>query len=136
MNKFASSASSGISAKFRPSLTAEQIAYLIGNLQAAAPSTERDNILTVLHKFHLKAVHGIVSPSHVSAPRMSLVDSLGFSEPRTYRIAEEDIENLLDIYNKHPNSLSAVQLGRVQYHRYTNDMMTPQEEKEYESSSI
>lgn len=125
---------STISAKFRPSLTAEQIAYLIGNLQAAAPSNERDDILKQLHKFHLKAVHGIVAPSHVSAPRMNLVDSLGFGAD-TVRSQTEDIDTLLSIYATTPTILSPAQLTRVNHHRYTNDMMTPVEEQAYEASS-
>lgn len=125
---------SGISAKFRPSLTSNQIQYLIRNLQSAAVCPERDDILKQLHKFHLKAVHGIISPSHVSAPRMSLVDSLGFSEPSPAMPAE-DMDALLETYAFHRSVLSPVQLARVQHHRYLNDMMTAEEEAAHEASN-
>lgn len=123
---------STISAKFRPSLTSEQIAYLIRNLQSAAVCPERDDILKQLHKFHLKAVHGIVSPSHVSAPRMSLVDSLGFSETVS---ASDDVLVLLETYRTNPTILTTTQLSRVQHHRYLNDMMTPEEELAHENAN-
>lgn len=121
------------SAKFRPSLTSEQIAYLISILQHSPSCAERDAILYNLHKFHLKATHGIVSPSHVSSPRMSLVDSLGFSDSANDSL--DHMDNLLSIYESTPNILSKAQLTRVNHHRYINDMMTPEEEAQYESSS-
>lgn len=128
---------STLSAKFRPSLTAGEIEYLITVLQHAPSCEHRDNVLSVLRKFHLKAVHGIVSPSHVAAPRVSLVDSLGFGGTDSGRTVfkDDDINILLNAYINTPAVLSPAQLTRVQHHRYTNDMMTPEEEQAYESSS-
>lgn len=124
---------SNISAKFRPSLTSAQIEYLIRNLQSAAVCPERDDILKQLHKFHLKAVHGIISPSHVSAPRASLIDQLGFGD--TVK-ESDDVLVLLETYRTNPSVLSVAQLSRVQHHRYLNDMMTAEEEAAHEATQV
>lgn len=121
-----------VSAKFRPSLSSAQIQYLLTVLQTSKPCNEREDIVKQLHKFHLKAVHGIVSPSHVSTSRASLTTMLGFEEPEH---GAEAIDWLLDIHAKTPNILSKAQLTRVQHHRYVNDMMTPEEEATYEASN-
>lgn len=128
----ATSYTSGVSVKFRPSLTSSQIQYLIGILQSSAQSQDRDNILGQLHKFHLKATHGIVSPSHISTPRPSLSDSLGFTDSVQ---SSDDILALVEIWRTNPTILSPAQLTRVNHHRYINDMMTVEEEANYEASN-
>ena len=117
--------------KFRPSLTSEQIEYLVSVLQSVAPSNLRDQCLTALNKFALKSKYGIVTPSHVATGRKTLEDSLGFSESPAI-----SIESLLKIYAVTPQVLSQSQLDQVQLYRYTNDLMSPEEESSYESKGI
>lgn len=89
-----------------------------------------------LRIYELKARHGIVSPSHITTPRPTLVQSLGFGSDEDPEIADaESIDILVDMYSTHPKSLSRTQLERVQYHRYTSDLMSPTEEQEYENST-
>lgn len=110
--------------KFRPSLTLEEIQFLIGNVRWT-DNPEQLPLLRKLEVFTLKAKHGITQASHVSVGKQSIESSLGFT-------ADETIESLLTIYRQNPKLLSPAQLARVQYHRYTNDMMTPAEEASYE----
>lgn len=113
-------------AKFRPSLTLDEINRILSLLD---PAVDRA-IITQLNKFRLKAIHGIATPSHVIVPRQSLEDSLGFGSPTTS--TEQSAEQLYKIWCDHPQTLSATQLAKVQHYRYTNDMMTPEEESNYE----
>lgn len=115
--------------KFRPSLTIHQIEYLVNLLQTQPICEDSKNILASLHKFQLKATHGITAPSHVSTGRPSLDAQLGFSPDNT-------IESLLTIYESNPSILSTKQLERVQFHRFQNDLMSWEEEQSYLSTNI
>lgn len=121
------------SIKFRPSLSAAQISHILFLLQDNNNSmigTQLNNdTIKALKVFKLKAEHGIVTPSHVSIGKPSIEQSLGFSD-----IVDSSIDALLEIYNSTPNILSESQLSRVQKHRYVNDLMTTEEETEYEQS--
>lgn len=113
---------SSSSLKFRPSLSLDEIHTILAHVPPS--NTE---LIRKLEVFTLKAKHGITRASHVSLPKQSLGASLGM-EP------DQSITELLELWNN-PDTrsiLSSTQLARVQYHRYTNDMMTPEEEKEYE----
>lgn len=124
------------SVKFRPSLSAQQISHIIGCLEHHAnplqSSPHNVECLKLLRVFELKAKHGIVSPSHVATGRPDIVDSLGFGELEEYK---DNMKPLLDVYASNPTALSAKQLEKVQLHRYTSNLMTPEEEAEYENST-
>jgi hypothetical protein len=114
-------------AKFRPSLTLDEINRILSLLDPIHDKA----IITQLNKFRLKAIHGIATPSHVVVPRQSLEDSLGFGSQSTTS-NEQSAEQLYKIWCDHPQTLSATQLEKVHHYRYTNDMMTPEEESNYE----
>lgn len=118
--------------KFRPSLSAAQIQYILDIFDAGptvhTDSKMCDSVIRSLKVFKLKADHGIVTPSHVATGRASLESSLGFSEN------PDSIGDLLVIWSTNPKSLSPNQINMVQKHRYVNDLMTPEEEAEYEQS--
>lgn len=105
--------------KFRPSLSLNEIQHIIASLGDGSPQSTA--IIASLNKMVLKAKHGIITPSHATT---TPEESLGFTE---------SIHTLLDIWQSNPTLLTQSQLLVVQHHRYTHDMMTPQEEKEYES---
>src|SRR5690606_31801160 len=67
--------------KFRPSLSADQISHLVYLLESSPHSTISSDCLKALRVFKLKADHGIITPSHISTGRPTLVDSLGFTAP-------------------------------------------------------
>ena len=113
-------------AKFRPSLTLDEINRILSLLDPAADRA----IITQLNKFRLKAIHGIATPSHVVVPRQSLEDSLGFGSSTA--ATEQSAEQLYTIWLDHPQTLSQNQLVKVHHYRYTNDLMSPEEESNYE----
>lgn len=118
-----------IKLKFRPSLTLEQIEYIL-SLRGNDPIIEHE-IRKSLEPFKRKADAGIISPSHISTGRISMADSLGFST-----VIDNDVESLVEIWKTNPASLSPKQLEKVSHHRYVNDMMTAEEECMYESFNI
>ena len=122
------STQSNIQTKFRPSLTLDEINTIIAALQSAGES----KLVRKLHTFTLKAQIGITSPSHVTVPKQSLEDSLGFNSVSPLSNLEQTGEQLFEIWKTSPTSLSTSQLAKVHHHRYTNDLMTPEEESNYE----
>jgi hypothetical protein len=114
-----------MSITYRPSLTLEEIKFLLNSVRWE--DGEQPALLRKLEVFTLKAQHGITRPSHVRAGKQSDAAKLGFEEDTT-------ITNLLEVYNTDPEALSVRQMAKVQHHRYVNDMMTPQEETEYEAA--
>lgn len=107
--------------KFRPSLSLTEIQHILHHL----PPTGNDALRRKLEVFTIKAEHGIASPSHVAIGKQSLESSLGFS-------ADDTMAQLLALYQTTPQLLSVTQLTRVQHHRYLNDLMSPEEEAQYE----
>ena len=117
--------------KFRPSLTIDEINTILTHLPA-----HETGIINQLNKFRLKAIHGIATPSHVTTPRQSLEDSLGFGDSPSMSTPSNQLqtaEQLYAIWQTHPQTLNNTQLTQVAHYRYTNDMMTPDEESQYES---
>lgn len=132
--------SSTPSIKFRPSLSAAQISHLLWCLNSVDVHTEiNKSCIKSLQVFKLKADHGIVTPSHVSTGRPDIMDSLGFIHKANGLMSQPELppsykeEMLYKVWKVTPHVLSASQLERVQMYRYTNDLMSPTEESEYES---
>ena len=118
--------------KFRPSLTAVQIEHIIHILSTAGENSPlNQSTLRALRMFSLKAQHGIVSPSHLALGRESLESSLGFSTTHT-PAKTTTVELLYQVWQSHPTTLTPTQLQQVQSHRYQNNLMSPEEEQEYD----
>lgn len=116
-----------MSATFRPSLTLAEITFLLSHVRW--DDANQPALLRKLEVFTLKAKHGITKASHLRVGKQSDAAKLGFEDDKT-------MGTLLEFYNN-PESrelLSPAQLQRVQYHRYMEDMMTPEEEKAYEAA--
>ena len=124
--------SNNIKLKFRPSLSLEQIEYIL-SLRGNDPIIEHE-IRKSLEPFKRKAAAGIISPSHISTGRASMADSLGFSSTTT---APDmfTIDELLEVWKTNPAALSPAQTKKVQHHRYINDLMTLEEESAYEKGT-
>ena len=118
------------SVKYRPSLSMEQINYLLNILQQHQDYQAKE-ITVQLWKFSQKATLSIIKPSHVTTPKESLESSLGFSSTPS---PGQDMSKLLEIYETTPAILSKPQLDLVNHYRYTHDLMTQEEEKAYEQS--
>lgn len=117
--------------KFRPSLTAGQIEHIIHILSTAGENSPlNQSCLKSLRMFSLKAQHGIVSPSHLALGRESLEASLGFSQDAPAKTTT--VELLYQVWQTHPTTLTPAQLHQVQSYRYQNNLMSPEEEQEYD----
>lgn len=118
--------SKSIQTKFRPSLTLDEINTIVLLLNANGES----KLAKKLNTFILKAQIGITAPSHVTIPKQSLEDSLGFGDPIE---TNASAEQLYTIWQTSPSSLSQSQLAQVSHYRYINDLMSPEEESKHEA---
>ena len=112
--------------KYRPSLSLSDMQFIYDTLLVQPASPKQQAILASFNKLLLKAKHGITTPSHVATGSPTIEASLGLSSE------DHSIETLLDAWASNPSILSAAQIARIQHHRYTHDMMTPDEESSYE----
>ena len=114
------------SIKFRPSLSISDIQFIYDTIHALPASAQQQSILASFHKLILKAKHGIITPSHLALGKPSIESTLGFSSE------DHTIETLMDAWASNPSLLSSTQIARIQHHRYVHDLMTPDEEHDYE----
>ena len=114
-----------MSLKYRPSLTIGEIQFVLSSINWS-DNPEHSQLLRKLEVFTLKATHGITQASHVVVGKQSIESKLGFE-------ADTTAEKLLEHWKINPSRLSKTQLAVVNQHRYLNDMMTPEEEANYES---
>ena len=112
--------------KYRPSLSLSDMQFIYDTLLVQPASPQQQSILASFNKLILKAKHGITTPSHVATGSPTIEASLGFSSE------DHTIETLMDAWNSNPSILSQSQIERIQHHRYLNDLMSPEEESQYE----
>lgn len=113
-----------VEAKYRLSLTANQIAYLAELVHADTrfeTTGTREDLAAYLNIFLAKLQYGKVNVAYVATPRKSIEQKLGLTSRS-------------EIYEKWKAGAecSEWELGQVAAYRYTNDLMTPEEEAEYE----
>lgn len=120
--------SNSIQTKFRPSLTLDEINTIIAALQP----TGNTKLIRKLDIFVRKASFGITSPSHVTIPKQSLEDSLGFGSDSNQPTIQS-AEQLYTVWQTSPTSLSQSQLAQVSHYRYINDLMSSEEEAKHEA---
>lgn len=141
-------------AKYRPSVTGEQITHII-RLAKLDMSTESIELIKTLAPFEAKILAGAMLPAHLSTPRQSLEDSLGMtivdSLGKKIAIPTKGSVNLIEVkgdkvaynlscYNKYKLACTVDRLEDItpdimeaaKEHMYVNDLMTPEEEAEYE----
>jgi hypothetical protein len=118
--------------KFRPAITEAEIRYLI-----ARCDTESDELLRAtaagisarLKVFLVKAQVGLVAPAFSSAGRLTLEQKLGV-EPADTR------EACYQKWIKYPELCSPKEIAAAELYAYENDLMTPDQEKEYEARTV
>ncbi len=123
--------------KFRPYFTGPELDYIISCLKSS--SNPNIPLIQYLEGFKLKIDHGIVSASLLLKP--TIEQKLGLDEETNHRqvIAETTARNLYDIWSMNPDArakMTPKQLQMIQEYRYTNDLMSPTEENEYELGLI
>lgn len=108
---------------YRPSLSAEHISY-IHQLIVEKSDPAYADLQKYLQTFMFKIGIGVVAPAYVADPRRSIEDALDE--------AEADPEAVYLKWQSNPALCSKRELRLVADYRYTHDLMTAIEEKEYE----
>lgn len=126
--------------KFRPVLSEDDLR----TLYSSCPEGSTKQYLRV---FLTKIGVGLVTPGYIPTGTREnhLTNSLGFSQDELQNIRVGTSPNetadapdltdcgvLLDLYQSDPLSLTVAQLERVHSHRYAENLMSPEEEKDYE----
>jgi hypothetical protein len=117
--------------KFRPYFTAAELQEIITCLKSH-PTPRRLTICQYLEGFVLKINHGIVSPAHTNNP--SLEQKLGMVDPNQPIPVSHSLTGEA-AYNKwllSPVSATPKEIAEAMDWRYLNDLMSPDEEAEYE----
>jgi hypothetical protein len=118
--------------KLRPVITAQQLAYLIDlieNDNRSATESIRDDLFKYLKLFQAKVSIGIVSPSYTVQGKRSIDQMLGEDDtPASKR------EKAYHLYIESPHLCTPQQVSLAQLYRYENNLMTPEEEEDYEQN--
>ena len=124
--------------KFRPYFTAEELQEIILCLKSH-PNPRRLTIARYLESFALKIKHGIISPSHTLQPTQA--ERLGFHEI-TIQSAGVPIDHNLTgeaAYQKwlvDPAKATPKEIAEAMDWMYRNNLMSPQQESDYEQSQL
>lgn len=118
--------------KYRPYFTAEELSEIILCLKSN-PTPRRLQLIRYLESFRLKIDHGVINAAHTSAPDIS--ERLGFAELPAQSpaiIGEAAYQKQL----VNPKSCTPHEINAALQHRYTNNLMSAEEEKEYETKVL
>lgn len=126
--------------KFRPYLTAGELSEIILCLKSQ-PTPARLSIVRYLESFNLKIKHGLVSSAHTLQP--SQAEKLGFHEltispsPALTNL-ETNLkgEAAFKKWQQSPESCTPKEIAESLDWRYRNNLMTQEEEQEYEQSQL
>lgn len=121
---------------FRPYLTLAQIEAIIEKFNADPKHPEANGIVKTLTVLHFKARMGNISAAHVRTPKQSLEESLGFvDDPETESMQiNSQRQQVYEKYLKAPALCTEEEVKVALTFKYENDLMTPEEEAEFESS--
>jgi len=116
--------------KYRPSLAANEIHYIISLCEAdkTQPAMAHE-LLAKLKLFVAKMKLGIVNPAFSSSSQVhiTLEDQLGFVDPAAKRKAA------YEKWKVDPYLCNKQEFAMAETYRYENDLMTPEEEEDYEA---
>lgn len=115
--------------KFRPYFTLSEMEELISCLKES-PSPKRLGIASYLEIFIHKANSGINKPAHRTKPTIDV--SLGFTPDPELTIEQLKYLAWIKQTTKPNEQLTAREIELSKQYRYENDLMSPQEEAEYE----
>lgn len=122
--------------KYRPYLTATEIQEISLSLKQS-PTPARLHIAQYLERFIIEINHGIRQESYIPKPKPTLSQELGF-EPLPTNEGLADVGLIAyKFYQEHgAASCTPKQLQDALSYMYLNDLMSPDQEKEYENGSI
>ena len=117
--------------KLRPVITSIQLSYLLDLIQNDNRSTTeqiKDDLYKYLKLFQAKVSIGIVAPSYVvQEKKRSIDDILGADDsPAANR------RRAYDLYIESPQLCTPKQIHLAKTYMYENDLMTAEQEAEYE----
>lgn len=124
--------------KYRPSLTSEQIAWLISAAsREAATNHTALSILGVLAPFKAKIDMAAISPAYKTAGKQSVEEQLGMITPAafaayrlgsaTYQTKEAYWEACYKLYQQSPEVCTVAEIQAANEHRYLHGLMTDEE---------
>jgi hypothetical protein len=126
--------------KLRPYLTIDQIQYLVQLLEAdtktTVPNAYKNKLLASLKLPLAKLSLGITRGAYVTNPRESIASKLGLDDTDSEQILTptQQREAAYMTWQSNPLLCTAEQVKMAQLYRYENNLMTSQEEAEYEST--
>ena len=117
--------------KFRPYLTSQELTLIINCLKQNGTNP---GLVHYLSSFQDKISIGKIAPNLVTKPSIQEKLELGLSPKES---TDKLKEQRADAYNKwltSPHKCSIQELARARMYRYENDLMSTEEETEYEST--
>lgn len=124
--------------KYRPSLTAENIQWIVEKAKTTSPLTpEAYSVIAVLDPFLTKIANSSITPAYSIAAKAKAkansLESLGEGAASSEAVAAGTVsktEYWAQCYQKYisnPSSCTLTEIANAQEHRYLNDMMSPEE---------
>lgn len=119
-----------MSTKYRPYLSSSELAEII---RCVKISSHNKMLLSYLESFSIKINHGVISPQLSTLPTMS--ESLELTSGE-FKVTETRSKlNCYLLWKTNPAALTPAELTKAHLYRYENDLMTPEEEAEYEANN-
>lgn len=118
--------------KYRPYFRATQVDELIRCLKISSPDIE---LLRYLETFRAKISFDAISKT-IQTPRATISDRLELSGKMVIIDVGPSKQNCYDRWLAFPEHLTLAELEKAHMHRYENDLMTPEEEADFESRQI
>jgi hypothetical protein len=127
--------------KFRPVLTASQIAQILNLAKSEKPLTSASlSLISTLAPFMAKIENaGITAAYTLAEPKPDLLFSLGAvssassNNQSNLQTKEETWEEAYHKYTSNPASCSLQEIRDAKEHAYLNDLMTKEEEEAFEN---
>jgi hypothetical protein len=127
--------------KYRPYFTVAELKYLI----SACKNQQNPNLplISYLEEFSIKIERGLRTENYTANPRPSIQERLGISidSPESSAGSPAPGKSPADLYAdwlipENRIKMSPAELEIIQQYRYSNDLMDPIEESEYECSLL
>lgn len=143
-----------VTSKYRPSLTGEQILHILTLVKRDYCVTEPVDttlsfkVIQTLAPFQAKIESAAIAPAYTTQepkPKVNSLEALG-GEVDTIILSASDTMVASDnkeqywsscyaLYLLHPEKCTIAELQAAKEHMYINDLMTPEQEKDYEQQS-
>lgn len=120
--------------KFRPYLSIPELREIVGALKQVSGNLI---LISYLESQIYKASSGLNQAQYTPTPRPTIQTKLGFGESPAASLTVSLGELKTAAYNKwlsSPVSCTIQELARARMYRYENDLMSPEEESDYESA--